>query len=270
VDVVSAGSPPEYSGGLLSFRISLAPHETWHACILWCPFVDRCWQRPVSPCHDLVGEGSEAFRGLRAWRRTVTDFRIPETGEAAVVDRALADLCGLRLHRYNIEAAGDEGDHDDSSASAWVPAGGVPWYVSLFGRDALVCALQTIALSPRFAVAALEALARTQADRYDDSRDMQPGKIQHEWRHGELAHFDRIPQTPYYGDHGATTLFVWTAGEVWKWLGDRRLLARLRSPVERALAWIDRDADLDGDGFQEYRTRAGGVGRLQPGLEGRR
>ena len=86
---------------------------------------------------------------------------------------------------------------------------------------------------------------------------MQPGKIEHEVRHGELAHFGLIPQTPYYGTHDATSLYVWTAAELWRWTGNLPLLESLRPHVDRCLAWIDADGDCDGDGLQEYKTRAG-------------
>jgi glycogen debranching enzyme len=42
--------------------------------------------------------------------------------------------------------------------------------------------------------------------------------------------------------------------EAWRWLGDRRLVEELLPVAERCLEWIDADGDLDGDGFQEYRT----------------
>jgi glycogen debranching enzyme len=116
--------------------------------------------------------------------------------------------------------------------------------------------MQTLALSPRFAVATLHALGHFQADAYDDERDMQPGKILHEIRHGELAHLHLIPHTPYYGTHDATTLFLWAAAEAWRWHGDRAAVDKLRPHVDQALGWIDTDGDFDGDGLQEYKTRA--------------
>jgi glycogen debranching enzyme len=42
-------------------------------------------------------------------------------------------------------------------------------------------------------------------------------------------------------------------------------LAALRPHVEGALRWIDRDGDADGDGLQEYQTRAGGGGYVNQG-----
>ena len=137
-----------------------------------------------------------------------------------------------------------------------MPAAGVPWFVSLFGRDSLIVSLQTLALSPRFAVGSLNALAALQADGYDDARDMQPGKISHEIRHGELAALKLVPHRPYYGTHEATTLYVLLAATAWRWHGDRAILDQIRPNVERALTWIDTEGDLDGDGLQEYKTRA--------------
>jgi glycogen debranching enzyme len=113
-----------------------------------------------------------------------------------------------------------------------------------------------MALSPRFALGSLRSLGVLQADSYDDRRDMQPGKIEHEVRHGELASLHLIPHTPYYGTHEATTLYVLLAAETWRWHGDRQALDQVRPHVDRALSWIDTDGDYDGDGLQEYGTRA--------------
>jgi glycogen debranching enzyme len=95
-----------------------------------------------------------------------------------------------------------------------------------------------------------------QATEVDDWRDAQPGKIPHELRFGELAHFHRVPHTPYYGTADATPLYLIALHEAWKWLGDAELLRGYRDVALRCLEWIDRDGDLDGDGFQEYRTRS--------------
>ena len=85
---------------------------------------------------------------------------------------------------------------------------------------------------------------------------MQPGKIEHEIRHGELAALHLVPHTPYYGTHDATSLYVLVAALAWRWHGDADELAAVRPHVERALEWIDRDGDIDGDGLQECPTPA--------------
>lgn len=102
----------------------------------------------------------------------------------------------------------------------------------------------------------MKKLAELQATETDDRRDAEPGKIPHEVRTGELAHFHLIPHTPYYGTADATPLYLIVLHEAWKWLGDEALLHEHRETALRCLEWIDRYGDLDGDGFQEYRTRS--------------
>ncbi len=103
----------------------------------------------------------------------------------------------MRLHRHD-----EWGPPGDEQTAGWLPAAGIPWFVTLFGRDSLIVSLQTLVLSPQLAVASLRALAALQGDDYDDSRDVQPGKVLHELRHGELAHLHlvmtcRSPSRPH-------------------------------------------------------------------------
>ena len=133
---------------------------------------------------------------------------------------------------------------------------GVPWFVTLFGRDSLIAALQNMIINPAFARGCLKKLAEFQAAEFDDWRDAEPGKVLHELRSGELAHFHRIPHTPYYGSADSTPLYLIVLHEAWKWTGDESLLREYREAALRCLNWIDRYGDLDGDGFQEYRSRS--------------
>src|SRR5207237_5872834 len=87
-------------------------------------------------------------------------------------------------------------------------AAGLPWFGTLFGRDSLITALETLAFNPLIAEQTLRLLARRQGTRVDHWRDEQPGKILHELRVGELAHLGQIPHTPYYGSIDATPLFL--------------------------------------------------------------
>jgi glycogen debranching enzyme len=265
-----AGSPTQFANGGLLWKVELQPGQAWHACLLWhVDLGDDEARRPARTCHALRGHDTEHRRIQRQWVASASRFGADDPVVTAVASQAVSDLSSLRIHLHDERAArwadGAAGERRDSATAAWVPAAGVPWFVSLFGRDALVVSLQTLALSPRFALGALRALGALQADAYDDERDMQPGKIEHEVRHGELASLRLIPHTPYYGTHDATTLYVWTAAEAWRWHGDRAELDAVRPHVERALAWIDTDGDIDGDGLQEYRTRAKAGGYYNQG-----
>jgi glycogen debranching enzyme len=138
----------------------------------------------------------------------------------------------------------------------FLPAAGLPWFVAPFGRDSLIVSLQNILVYPEFASGALEVLGSMQAKEDDPYRDAEPGKILHELRYGELAHFKLIPHTPYYGAADVTPLYLITLHAAWRAIGDRALLERHLKTAEGCLSWIDKYGDLDGDGFQEYRTRS--------------
>ena len=253
LEVANNDSPPEFANGGILFRIELAPASSWHCCLWWMPVIDGTERRVTRPCHQLLGADSNHEVARRRFVEQAAIFETSNPGVTVALRQAIDDLAGLRLHHHDDLAVGDPSNDD---LNAWVPAAGIPWFVSLFGRDALTVSFQTFAMSPRFALGSLRALAALQADSYDDHRDMQPGKVEHEVRHGELAALRLIPHTPYYGSHDATTLYVLVAAQSWRWHGDRHALDVLRPHVERALAWIERDGDSDGDGLQEYQTRS--------------
>jgi glycogen debranching enzyme len=137
-----------------------------------------------------------------------------------------------------------------------MPAAGLPWFIAPFGRDSLIVSLQNNLIYPEFARGALEILGSRQAKEVDNYRDAEPGKILHEMRFGELAHFKLIPHTPYYGTADATPLYLITLHAAWRGTGDRALLEQHLETAEGCLSWIDNYGDRDGDGFQEYQTRS--------------
>jgi glycogen debranching enzyme len=135
-------------------------------------------------------------------------------------------------------------------------AAGVPWFTTLFGRDAIITSLQALAFRPQLAMETLDVLARLQATERDDSRDAEPGKILHELRTGEMARTAELPFRPYYGSADATPLWLILLSATFEWTGDRSLVDRLWPNALAALEWIDRWGDRDGDGFVEYERRA--------------
>jgi glycogen debranching enzyme len=137
-------------------------------------------------------------------------------------------------------------------------AAGLPWFSTLFGRDSLIAAYQTLAFDPATAADTLRLLAGRQGTKVDEWRDEQPGKILHELRIGELARLDEIPQTPYYGSVDSTPLFLIVLAEHASWIGSLDLFRELADNVDRALEWIDRYGDADGDGYVEYASASNG------------
>jgi len=160
---------------------------------------------------------------------------------ANIVRRGLLDLELLRT------------PHPDGSHYI---AGGVPWYVTLFGRDSVWSALEICALQSAIAGQTVRLLAKYQANELDAYHAAQPGKILHELRQGELARLGLIPQSPvYYGSVDSTPLFLILLSEYVVWTGDLGTARELYSHIERALEWIDRYGDSDGDGYLDYGGR---------------
>ena len=126
--------------------------------------------------------------------------------------QALEDMAALRLPIA------------DTDHKVFLPAAGLPWFVAPFGRDSLIVSLQNILIYPDFARGSLDILGALQAKVEDDYRDAEPGKILHEIRYGELAHFKLIPHTPYYGTADATPLYLITLHAAWRATGDIELV----------------------------------------------
>ena len=238
-----SAQPAMYANGRLTFDVSVPPGGTWHACLLY-DIADGAEVLAAPAECGADSPDSAAAKMLADWRRMATKLQSSNEEFYRLYHQALDDLAALRLPIK----------HDDLTHI--VPAAGLPWFVALFGRDSLIVAMQTSILGAEFARGSLVILGAQQSLVRDDYRDAEPGKILHEMRLGELAHFKLIPHTPYFGTADATPLYLMVLHEAWRWTGDRALIERILPIAERCLTWIDEYGDRDGDGFQEYQTRS--------------
>src|SRR3984957_15122082 len=237
------GRPTVYANGRLSFDIALKPGQAWHRCLVY-DLVDGSKRFRASKECIHSSATSDHSRNIDEWQRTVLKIETSNEEFYRCYNQGVQDMAALRLPLQGM-------DH-----MVFVPAAGLPWFVALFGRDTLIVSLQTMIVYPEFAAGTLEVLAQYQARERDDYRDAEPGKILHELRYGELAHFKLIPHTPYYGTADATPLYLIALHSAWQATGDRTLIERHLPNAEACLTWIDKYGDRDGDGFQEYQTRS--------------
>jgi len=236
-------SPAVFANGRLSFEVRLPPGGSWHCCLLYeLGDGDKRYHAPHA-CAAHAGDSTQA-KAHRDWRQTVLKLRSSNEEFYRFFHQAIDDMAALRLP---IEGT----DH-----MVFLPAAGLPWFMAPFGRDSLIVSLQNILVYPEFARGALDVLGRWQSKERDDFRDAEPGKIMHELRYGELAHFKLIPHTPYYGTADATPLYLVTLHTAWRATGDRTLLEKHLPNAEAALDWIDNYGDRDGDLLQEFQTRS--------------
>jgi glycogen debranching enzyme len=242
VTVPRSDARAQYANGQLLFVADIPPKGVWHACTTWLPITRAGSQRrpDVLPCNAV----EVPFRLAGVDRLPAVAIRTTNDTVRRAWSQAVGDLEALHLEDPTFERG------------VYVPAAGVPWFLTLFGRDTLIVSMQTISGYPEFADGALRRLGALQATADDPARDMEPGKIPHEIRHGELAQTGVRPFTPYYGTHDATTLYVSVLSYLHQWVGHEGPLRRHLESAEAALRWARESGDRDGDGFQEYATRS--------------
>ena len=230
--------PGEVDGDGVAWPVELAPREEWQLDLDVYVSADGT---PLSPhlAERHFGSELEHVRdSLSAWQLQVPRLRGSWDALVRSFTRSVADLAALRIRTHpGLEK---------------LPAAGMPWFMTVFGRDTLITSYQTLLFGPELAIGALRALARLQADAHDPDLDAEPGKICHEVRHGKAA--ERWFPV-YYGSADSTPLWLVLLSEVIRWTEDLGLARELHGPAMRALAWIDEWGDRDGDGFVEYERR---------------
>jgi glycogen debranching enzyme len=242
--LISATAPAVYDERGLTFSVHMEPKNQWSTDldVVTAMIGGRLRRRRPKYGHGAKDARPNMDKDLGAWVRSAPRLECDWEPLRATYRRSLVDLAALRFS-------------PPIAAGGSLPAAGLPWFMTMFGRDSILTSLQSIPFAPELAAATLRSLAAWQGTHVDDFRDEDPGRILHEMRYGELTAFEERPHSPYYGNADATPLFVVLLDEYERWTGDAKLARRLEPEARAALAWIDDYADLMGNGYISYQRR---------------
>jgi glycogen debranching enzyme len=230
ISTTTAGVVDEHG---LSFEIKVEPHGSWSTDL----------RVAASVPHAARGRTPKnKRRDLERWIEAAPTLECDSDSLKATYRQSLVDLAALR---FSPPIAGGRS----------LPAAGLPWFMTMFGRDSIFTSLQALPFTPELASTTLRSLGEWQGTRSDDFRDEDPGRILHELRYGELTAFEERPHSPYYGNADATPLYVVLLDEYERWTGDRKLVRELEQEARAALSWINDYADLQGNGYVSYKRR---------------
>ena len=257
---ITSSEPAEIDKDGLTYVITVPPHGEWSADLDVVAHAGALDGAPPVTGQDgrpALGRPASArgqvrpnlARGLEKWLERAPELRCDWEPLEQIYRRCLTDLAALRFSTLTMPGRS-------------LPAAGLPWFMTIFGRDSIFTSLQALPFTSELAATTLQALAERQGTRTDDFRDEDPGRILHEMRYGELTAFEERPHSPYYGSADATPLFVVLLDEYELWTGDTKLVRDLEHAARAALEWIDRYADLQGNGYISYQRR-----NEQTGLE---
>ncbi|HEX2499631.1 MAG TPA: glycogen debranching N-terminal domain-containing protein [Actinomycetes bacterium] len=230
------------ASGQLLFRVVVPPRSSWHTTIQVHPIIDG-EEPPTRYPGEQPFETTVPAQRLRDWQRSSPVVATSHAGLAQALYRSREDLGALRIFDPN---------HPDRPPTV---AAGAPWFMTLFGRDSLLTSWMALPLDQSLALGTLATLAELQGTVEDPLTEEEPGKILHELRFGVEAGRALGGGSAYYGSVDSTPLFVMLLGELRRWGLHRNEVEALLPHADRALQWIERYGDADGDGFVEYRRK---------------
>jgi glycogen debranching enzyme len=240
---ISSSEPAGIDSEGLSFSVTVPPHGEWRTELEVMASTRQLTGVLAPPTADGRPHlQRDMARGLAKWLAHAPVLECDWEPLSSIYQRCLTDLAALRFSTLSLPGRA-------------MPAAGLPWFMTIFGRDSIFTSLQALPFTSELASTTLLALAERQGTRIDDFRDEDPGRILHEMRYGEMTAFEERPHSPYYGNADATPLFVVLLDEYERWTGDTKLVSKLEHAARAALNWIDEYADLQGNGYVSYQTR---------------
>ena len=196
----------------------------------------RCPGDRPGPSRSARAATHEAYA---AWAAQSTRFAGSNDLFTLALAHAVADLKALTVYHFG----------------APVISAGIPWYTCPFGRDALITGFEALLATPEVARDALRFLARLQGERddpeprrgagQDPARD--PVRRDGGGRRGAAHAVLRLGRTRRRSSSCSSSST--TCGPT-----TSQTVEALLPAAERALGWLDRCADRDGDGLARVRA----------------
>ncbi len=226
-------------GRSLSFPLEIGPHDAATISLAVEPLFDG--HRRTAPGHARADPTDRLERLRRRLRDEAPQLVTTNATVSRAWRTAVDDLASLPLGLEEGPAT---------------PIAGLPLYQQFFGRDSLTIGWQALLAMSEPLRDSLRANAAWQGKRIDDWLDEEPGKMIHQARLGPISVLGLDPFVRYYGDWATVPDFLIMLGQYLAWTNDVSTVRELLGPARRAIDWVERYGDLDGDGFLEYTTRS--------------
>ncbi len=228
-----------FEGGALVLALDLVPHHPVEVCFVVEPIFDG--KRHAAP-KDTSDTTNMPIGQVRQRLRDETPILTTTNATVAKAwETATADLASLPLGLPEGPAT---------------PIAGLPNYQQFFGRDSLTIGWQALLAMPTMLRDALRANAAWQGTVINDWLDEEPGKMIHQARWGPRSLLGFDPFIRYYGDYATPPDFLLMLSQYLAWMDDRETVRALLPAARKAVTWLERYGDMDGDGFLEYVTRS--------------
>ena len=159
---ISASAPARLDTSGLTFRVRIEPHGSWTSDL------DVVTAEGAGGSYALpkYARGAKRARpsmelSLEKWVADAPQLECDQDELRRTYARSLIDLAALR---FSPPVAGGKS----------LPAAGLPWFMTMFGRDSIFTSLQALPFTPELAATTLQVLGGWQGSRVDDFRDEDP------------------------------------------------------------------------------------------------
>ncbi|MBS3909058.1 MAG: amylo-alpha-1,6-glucosidase [Actinobacteria bacterium] len=238
---------PDFDYKTASLSVALEPQQSRRLCIDFMTLLAGEPAKPKRGCGSFESVAGPAPEYRVDWIRHAPKLFSDYDALQHAYDQSIFDMAALRLKGPRMNKVGI------------VPAAGIPWYATCFGRDGIIAAYQTLPYLPDLAYGVLRSLAIYQGAEVNPLIEEEPGKILHEIRWSGVTPAGDTDHSVYYGSVDGTMLYIILLNELYKWTADKGIVEELKGNLIRATEWIEAYGDKDNDGYVEY-VRSQGTG----------